>query len=116
MTTLSHPPILTIDAPWGQEQLLQYQAKFYFCTGKSQDLNLAAKLIEGDRRAGFDSIMIYDQGVASLWCALPNHLQSQLHRLEVQAEIYRLSEVLTNLPIEQRSWLDLVRHLSCLPK
>ncbi len=116
MSTLTHQPILTIDAPWGQESLLQYQHKFYLCTGKSQDINQAAKLTESDRRAGFDSIMIYDQGIASLWCALPKHLQSQLHRLEIRAEIYRLSEVLTNLPIEQRSWLDLVRHLSCLPK
>jgi hypothetical protein len=114
MTTTTHQPILTIAVPWGQELLLQYQNKFYICTGKSQDLNQAAALTQSDRQAGFDSIMIFDQGICSLWCALPSHLQSQLHRLDICAEVYRLSEVLSNLPIEQRSWLDIVRHLSSL--
>jgi hypothetical protein len=114
MSTTTLQPILTIAAPWGRELLLQYQNKFYICTGKCQDLNQAAALTQSDRQAGFDSIMMYDQGVASLWCALPIHLQTELHRLEICAEIFRLSEVLTNLPIEQRSWLDIVRHLSSL--
>jgi hypothetical protein len=114
MTTTTLQPILTITAPWGPELLLQYQNKFYICTGKCHDLNQAAELTQSDRQAGFDSIMIYDRGVASLWCALPINLQGQLDRLEICAEISRVSDVLINLPIEQRSWLDIVRHLSSL--
>jgi len=114
MTPTIDQTILPITVPWGQELLLQYHNKFYICTGRCQDLKQAATLTQSDREAGFDSIMIFDQGLSSIWCALPNHLQSQIHRLDVRAEIHRLSEVLSNLPIEQRSWLDMVQHLYSL--
>ncbi|MDX1978045.1 MAG: hypothetical protein SFT94_10265 [Pseudanabaenaceae cyanobacterium bins.68] len=98
-------------APWGKEHLLHYQQKFYFCTAQCQDLTLAKHLVDRDRQAGFDSLMIYKNDAATLWCALPACFQDQLHQMVIKRELSPLPE-LGNPPLPgQRSWLDMVRYL-----
>lgn len=101
-------------APWGKELLLHYQQKFYFCTAQSPDLNLIKQLVDQDRQAGFDAIMVYENNLSTLWCALPTCFQTQLHQVAIAGKLDPLSEPGDLTTPEQRSWLDMVRLLNDL--
>jgi hypothetical protein len=116
MSTTACQSVLMLAAPWGDEQLLLYRQKIYVCTGKYPDIDQAVALTKSDRQVGFDSIMIFDQDIASVWCALPSHLQKNLASWETRTEFRQIAEMLSFMPIEKRSWLDLVRLLSDQPE